>query len=102
MEEIKTDEEFNLKLKEELFIFIGKSKSCVVCDPMHITLEEILKEENLKGYFGYIEKLPLTRGSHTMLSAPIICIFYNGKEILREAGFINFGNVKRILKNYSA
>lgn len=98
MKEIKTDEEFTLKLEEELFIFIGKSKSCVVCDPMHQSLERLLEEYKLKGYYGYIDKLPLTRGIYTIFSAPTIMIFYKGKEILREAGFIEFNNVRKILK----
>ncbi len=98
MKEVTNIEEFEKLSKQERFVFIGKSKSCAVCNPVQEKLIVMLEEFNTNGYFGYIENLPLIRGQYTIFTAPTILIFSYGKEVLRESGFIKFGNIKKVLE----
>lgn len=97
MKEVKSIQEFEKLIKDDLFIFIGKNNTCVMCNPAKERLEKLLDSRGIEGYYGDIEELPLVRGMYTIFSAPTILIFSQKKEILRESGFINFDNITRLL-----
>ncbi len=101
MEIIKSYEQFEEIVKQELIILIAKTRDCVVCNPLTNKLKEFMKDyESIPHYQVYLEEIPLFQGQHLVFTVPTILVFSEGKEILRESRFINFNKIQRLFDIY--
>ncbi|MBN2541176.1 MAG: thioredoxin family protein [Bacilli bacterium] len=101
METIKTYEEFETAVKQDLMILIAKTKTCVVCKPLTDKLLDFMKGyESIPVYQVYLEDVSLFSGQHLVFTVPTILVFSEGREILRESRFIDFAKVERLFQIY--
>ncbi|MGM9988131.1 MAG: thioredoxin family protein [Bacillaceae bacterium] len=99
MEKISRYEEMESFINSnEIAIFLVKSYTCKVCEDIEWKLEHFLKGyKAIPTLAAYIEDVPLIAGNHLVMSAPTILFFQDGKEIHREAGFVSFEKIDRLL-----
>lgn len=101
METIMTYEKFTELAAQDLMIVIAKTKTCAVCKPLTEKLVEFMKEyETIPAYQVYLEDVSLFQGQHLVFTVPTILVFSEGREILRESRFIDFGKIKRLFDLY--
>ncbi len=89
-------------LKKDLVMIIAKSHSCTVCQT---TLDMLKKHVNniddIEVYSVYVDDVDEFRGEHIIFSVPTVLIFSEGKELLRESRFINYGKVQRLIEMFN-
>ena len=91
MEKIKTYNDLLEKIKnEEKFLLYIKSEGCSVCEADFPKVKEITDKNNYLAYYIQADEIPEAVGQLNLYSAPIVILFYNGKEIHRQARFIDF------------
>ncbi|HOO43780.1 MAG TPA: thioredoxin family protein [Bacillota bacterium] len=101
MNTIKTYEEFEQLIKQDLCIVIAKTKTCAVCTPLTDKLMAFMKDyEKIPVYQVYLEDVALFQGQHLVFTVPTILIFSDSKEILRESRFIDFNKIQRLFDIY--
>lgn len=97
MKEIKSIEEFNDIINNELSIINVKTTTCTVCTAVSAQLEKLLKEYDIEPYAIYSDKVTEFAGQHLVFTVPTILIFNEGQEILRESRFIDYKKITRLL-----
>ncbi|MFS0554920.1 hypothetical protein [Brevibacillus sp. 179-C 1.1 NHS] len=56
------------------------------------------KHPQVKSMVTSIEKAPFISGEFLVFTAPTILLFADGKEVFRQARFISFDELERVLK----
>lgn len=98
MQEIKHYSEVTSIINQELVMVIAKTHSCSTCTTINDIISKNVKQINeLPVYFIYVDDIAEFRGEYTIFSVPTVLIFNEGKEILRESKFINFGKIDRLI-----
>ena len=91
MKKIKTYNDLLEKIKnEEKFLLYIKTKDCSVCEVDFPKVKEVINENNYTSYYIQADEMPEAVGQLNLYSAPIVILFYNGKEIHRQARIIDF------------
>lgn len=91
MEKIKTYDELLEKIKnEEKFLLYIKSEGCSVCKADFPKIKEIVDKNNYLAYYIQADEISEAVGQLNLYTAPVVILFYNGKEIHRQARFIDF------------
>ena len=91
MEKIKTYDELLEKIKnEEKFLLYIKSEGCSVCEADFPKIKELVDKNNYLAYYIQADEISEAVGQLNLYTAPVIILFYNGKEIHRQARFIDF------------
>ena len=85
-------------INQEVMVIIVRSNNCSVCKTISARLE--LMMHNFPLYNIYIEKVREFSGQFLVFTTPAILIFSQRKEILREARFINFKKIEKLLQLY--
>lgn len=79
-------------------VFI-KMANCGVCDVTYAKTVDLLKQyPQVKSMVASIEKIPSISGEFLVFTAPAILLFVDGKEMLRQARFVSFDELERIVK----
>lgn len=101
METIKTYEEFQNLISQDLVILIAKTKTCAVCTPLTDKLNEFMKGyPTIPSYQIFLEDIQIFSGQHLVFTVPTILVFSNNQEILRESRFIDFNKIERLFNIY--
>ncbi|ATV57096.1 thioredoxin family protein [Fusobacterium pseudoperiodonticum] len=91
MEKIKTYDELLEKIKnEEKFLLYIKSEGCSVCEADFPKIKELVDKNNYLAYYIQADEISEAVGQLNLYTAPVVILFYNGKEIHRQARFIDF------------
>ncbi|ATV66861.1 thiol reductase thioredoxin [Fusobacterium pseudoperiodonticum] len=91
MEKIKTYDELLEKIKnEEKFLLYIKSEGCSVCEADFPKIKEIVDKNNYLAYYIQADEISEAVGQLNLYTAPVVILFYNGKEIHKQARFIDF------------
>ena len=91
MEKIKTYDKLLETIKnEEKFLLYIKSDGCSVCEVDFPRVKEITDKNNYLAYYIQADEMAEAVGQLNLYSAPIVILFYNGKEIHRQARIIDF------------
>lgn len=91
MEKIKTYDELLEKIKnEEKFLLYIKSEGCSVCEVDFPKIKELVDKNNYLAYYIQADEISEAVGQLNLYTAPVVILFYNGKEIHRQARFIDF------------
>ena len=91
MEKIKTYDELLEKIKnEEKFLLYIKSEGCSVCEADFPKIKELVDKNNYLAYYIQADEISEAVGQLNLYTAPVVILFYNGKEIHRQAKFIDF------------
>ncbi|MFC8687263.1 thioredoxin family protein [Brevibacillus porteri] len=75
-----------------------KTANCGVCDVTYARTVELLKQfPQLKSMVVSMEKIPTISGEYLVFTAPAILLFMDGKEVFRQARFVSFDELERVL-----
>ncbi|CAI8710170.1 Thioredoxin [Brevibacillus sp. IT-7CA2] len=75
-----------------------KTSNCGVCDVTYARAVELLKQyPQVKSMVASIEKMPTLSGEYLVFTAPAILLFMDGKEVFRQARFVSFDELERVL-----
>lgn len=102
MNKFNSSEEIESLIKENqmVLLYFG-SESCNVCTAMKPKVEEILKNyPEIKSAEVDIEKSLMLSTSYNIFTIPVILIFIEGKEILREARYISIQDINNKIERY--
>lgn len=96
MENIKSITELeDLKNKYKYVLFYFSSNSCSVCHAVFPKLEKFLAGyPSIKGVKIEIDKFLSLSGEYSIFTVPVILVFREGKEIIRQGRFINFAELE--------
>ena len=103
MKSLNSIEDIKDFIKENMFVMVYfSSDGCNVCENILPRLEEILKKHS-KVMSAHIEvqNLPSVASVFSVFTIPTIIIFLEGKEILRQARFINFLELEEKIQRFS-
>ena len=99
MEKIKTYDKLleTIKNEEKVWLYI-KSDGCAVCEVDCPRVKERIDENNYTSYYIQADEMTEAVGQLNLYSAPVVILFYNGKEIHRQARFIDFSELDYRIK----
>lgn len=102
MEILTSMESINVFIKESSFTIIYfSSSSCNVCVNLIPKIEKLLRGYSKVAYAKVeIENLPLVSGAFSIFTLPCILGFIDGKEIIREARFVNIKELEGKIQRY--
>ena len=87
---------------ERLVLLYISMPNCSVCHAVKPRVEQMFANHDLPMYaldaFEYQE----VAGTFQVMTAPAILVFYQGKEVHRQARFINFQQLETLVDNYLA
>lgn len=95
---LSSEEELEDFRKGNNHILYFSSESCNVCHSVFPKLVELAEGYEIRIGRIDVNKNVKIAGQHLIFSIPTILVFNEGKEVLRESRFIDFGNVGRILE----
>jgi thiol-disulfide isomerase/thioredoxin len=99
---LDSNEEIENLIKENqmVLVYFG-SESCNVCNAMRPKVEEILKNyPKIKSAEVDTEKSLKLSSDYSVFTIPVILIFIEGKEILREARYISMKDINDKITRY--
>jgi len=105
MKEIVSIEELNNFIIEnsKISIIYFFSPRCSVCNSMIPKLSELFKNFDFIDFKKInIDKFPEVAGRFSIFSLPVLLLFYEGKEIHREAKIISIYSLEEILIKYGS
>ena len=89
MKKLENYEQILNKIKEEKYFLLYVSmNNCSVCHSDMPKVEKIVNEKNFTAY--HIEASEIPVGQLSLFSVPVVILFYEGKEIHRQAKIIDF------------
>ena len=99
MEKIKTYNDLleTIKNKEKFLLYI-KPDGCSVCEVAFPRVTELVDKNNYTSYYIQADEMTEAVGQLNLYSAPVVILFYNGKEIHRQARFIDFSELDYRIK----
>jgi thioredoxin-like negative regulator of GroEL len=95
------DEIKRLISDNKIVLLYLSSKNCNICKVIYPRLLGMLKTyPDVKTARADIQELPLLSGKYNVFTIPCVLIFADGKEIVREARYIDIEAIKEMLKRY--
>lgn len=83
-----------------VLLYFG-SKTCGVCTIMKSRIEKMLeKYPEIRGVYIDVEKYREIAVSYSFFTVPGILLFVDGKESIREAGYINLREMDKSISRY--
>jgi len=103
MNSLNSIDDIKYFIKENKFVMLYfSSDGCNVCDVILPRLEELLKKHS-KVMSGHVEiqNMPSVASVFGIFTIPAIILFLEGKEILRQARYINFLDLEEKIQRFS-
>lgn len=76
--------------------------NCSVCHAVQPRVEQMFADHKLPMYALDALEYQEVAGTFQVMTAPAILVFYQGKEVHRQARFINFKQLETLVDNYLA
>ena len=91
-------------IKDNKFVIVYfSSNDCNVCHNISPRIEEMLKKySNVVLRKVDIEKLPSVASRYSVFTIPTVIMFFEAKEIIRQARYINFLELEEKIQRFSA
>ncbi|OQY31875.1 MAG: hypothetical protein B6241_12905 [Spirochaetaceae bacterium 4572_59] len=91
--------------KDGMTLFYFTHPDCAVCSVIKPKIEEFLREHSrISGYHSSLDDDPMIAGQLTIYSIPMVLIYMEGREILREGKFIVMDvlepKIQRLMDNF--
>ena len=91
MKKLENYEQILNKIKEEKYFLLYVSmNNCSICQIDMPKVEKIVNEQNFTAYYIEASEIPEAVGQLSLFSAPVVILFYEGREIHRQAKIIDF------------
>ena len=85
---------------EKLLLFYAKSPLCIVCQDTAPLVDSLAKELDIPVYAIDVDEMGMARGQMNLYTAPVILIYYEGKEVHRQGRFIDLEQIREIVTAY--
>lgn len=102
MESVKTIKEMNqlIQKNDMLLIYFG-SKTCGVCRDLQPKIESMIdRYPNIRAVKVDVQNVSELTASYHIFSAPVVMLFVQGKETVREAGIISVIKLEEKISRY--
>lgn len=76
--------------------------NCSVCHAVKPRVEKMFNKTNLPMFALDAFEAPEVAGTFQVMTAPAVLVFYQGKEVHRQARFIDFKSLETLIQNYQA
>ncbi|WP_244562813.1 thioredoxin family protein [Paenibacillus uliginis] len=102
LRQMKSLNEINQVIENEpLVLLIIKTGQCGVCESVEAKVSLMLESRpDMTGVYVYMEDAPDVASAYLALSAPMVLLFYEGKEVDRIARFVRFDELDHVLSQY--
>lgn len=95
MKLIQNFDEFNTIIHSNDFVLIYvSSENCSVCIADHPIVQDIVNEYNIPAYEIVANNVPEAVGQLNLFTSPVVMLFYNKKEIHRQARILDFNELR--------
>lgn len=102
MKRLKSYEQLLSKINEEKYFLLYVSmNNCNVCHADMPKIEKIVKKKNFLAYNIEASEIPKAVGQLSLFSVPVVILFYEGREIHRQAKIIDFDELSYRMKQIS-
>ncbi|WP_165003788.1 MULTISPECIES: thioredoxin family protein [unclassified Enterococcus] len=88
--------------KEETAVVYLSMPGCSVCHAVRPRIEELLTHYDLPAFHLDADETPEVASAFEVLTAPVVLIYHHGKEVARQARFIDFNKIKQLLDQLTA
>jgi thiol-disulfide isomerase/thioredoxin len=96
IEEIKND-----IMNNKITLLYITSEKCGICKVISPRLDDMLKSfPEVRSVKANIDELPVLAGEYNVFTVPCILIFIQGKEVNREARYVNFEAIQETIDRY--
>ena len=101
MKRLGNYEEILNKIKEEKYFLLYVSmNNCSICHADMPKVEKIANEKNFPSYHIEAPEIPEAVGQLSLFSVPAVILFYEGREIHRQAKIIDLCEIDQICEIY--
>lgn len=96
MKQISSFEEWieTIERENELLLFV-KTNNCSVCDGLYPQVEALKVDYPVPFYQVNVAQVPEMAGQLSLFTAPVVLLFYGGKEYTRFARFVRIEELKQ-------
>ena len=99
MQKLETYKQILNKIKKEKYFLLYVSmNNCGVCEVDMPKVEKIVNEQNFTAYYIEASEIPEAVGQLSLFSVPVVILFYEGREIHRQAKIIDFNELNYRMK----
>ncbi|MHC5268213.1 thioredoxin family protein [Enterococcus sp. LJL98] len=102
MENLSFHETLNQINTQKLVLLSISMPNCSVCLSVKPRIEQLFKDSDVLLLSLDAAEAPEVAGTFQVMTAPAILVFYQGKEVHRQARFINFKQLNDLIQNYQA
>ncbi len=100
MQQLSFKETLSQIEKKPLNLVYISAPNCSVCHAVKPRVEQLFQNKNLPMFALDIIEAPEVAGTFQVMTAPAILVFYQGKEVHRQARFIDFKRLETLVTNY--
>ena len=101
MQKLENYKQILNKIKEEKYFLLYVSmNNCSICHADMPKVEKIANEKNFPSYHIEAPEIPEAVGQLSLFSVPVVILFYEGREIHRQAKIIDLGEIDQICEIY--
>lgn len=99
MEKISETNQFNELIQNEPILLVYFSRLwCGVCHALYPQVQELMKSyPSVKLIEVNVDETPEVGSQNTIFSVPAILLFYQGKEMMRQAGYLKLDQLDALL-----
>ena len=102
MKKLENYEQILNKIKEEKYFLLYVSmNNCSVCHSDMPKVEKSINDKNFTAYHIEATEIPEAVGQLSLFSVPVVILFYEGKEIHRQAKIIDFDELNYRIEQIS-
>lgn len=103
MKKIESNEMFEEVLQQNKFVLTYYSRLwCGVCHAMKPQVESLLeKYPDVTLVEVNVDDTPDLGAQYTIFSVPAVILFYEGKEFMRQAGYLRLDQIEQLLQRIS-
>ncbi|WP_207941242.1 hypothetical protein DOK78_001244 [Enterococcus sp. DIV2402] len=87
---------------KQLVLLYLSMPNCSVCHAVKPQVEQLFKNSSLPMFHLDANTHPEVASTFQVLTAPVILLFFEGKEVHRQARFIDFKKLEELVKNYQS
>ena len=102
MQQITNQELIDWIIEQEICVLFFKSTDCGVCQAQLPRVQAIAKNMEVAFKSINLTENPHLSGEQMVLSVPVTKVFYQGKELFKEGGYMDFERFSRLLTNLKA
>ncbi|WP_251521770.1 MULTISPECIES: thioredoxin family protein [Staphylococcus] len=86
---------------QDFFMVYVMSEGCSVCHADFPKVQDLAKTYSIPSVYMMINEIPEAVGQLSLFTSPVVILYFEGKEIHRQARFINFEELEYRVRQVS-